>query len=84
MGLERGARIPKDKIEHWLRINWPDEFGSQSKRKIESMATFLRLPEDERGGYFKSDRHKYTLHDSIAERPVICWSGPILFSQMES
>ena len=57
MGLEPGTRTQKDTIEGWLRENWPDELGNPTKRKVESMATFLRHPEDERGGYFKRGRN---------------------------
>ena len=57
IGLEPGTRIPKETIESWLRENWPSELGNLTKRKMESMATFLRHPEDERGGYFKRGRN---------------------------
>ena len=56
MGLQPGTRIQKETIEGWLRENWPDELGDLTKRKVESMATFLRHPKDERGGYFKRSR----------------------------
>lgn len=56
MGLESGTRKPKETIEGWLRENWPDQFGEQTKRKIERMAHLLRHPKDERGGYFKPTR----------------------------
>ena len=55
---EAGNRIPKEIIENWLRENWPDELGKISKRKVVSMATFLRRPEDEKGGYFKPGRNE--------------------------
>ncbi len=58
MGLQPGTRIQKETIECWLRENWPDDLGGLSKRKVESMATFLRHPADQRGGYFKHDRDK--------------------------
>ena len=56
MGLEPNTRTPKETIEGWLRENWPDHLGESTKRKIERMATFLRHPEDERGGHFKPNR----------------------------
>jgi hypothetical protein len=43
-------RLPKDKIRQWLRDNWPSELGELSDNKIESMATFLRRPEHQKGG----------------------------------
>ena len=56
LGLKDGIRTPKEIIEGWLRENWPDHLGTPTNRKTESMATFLRHPEDERGGYFKPNR----------------------------
>jgi len=58
LNLKPSTRNPKDIIEGWLRQNWPDELGEPTNRKVESMATFLRHPEDQRGGYFKHDRDK--------------------------
>jgi hypothetical protein len=47
-----GRRLTKKEIEGYLRANWPknDELGKPTKNKIRTMATFLRRPEDERGG----------------------------------
>ena len=56
MGLGPGTRTPKKTIEAWLRENWPDQLGELSERKIKNMATSLRHPKDERGGYFKPNR----------------------------
>ena len=56
MSLGSGTRTPKETIKFWLRENWPDQLGNPTKNKIERMATFLRHPEDERGGYFKPNR----------------------------
>ena len=47
---QEGDRIPKKVIEGWLSDNWPHELGEPSPNKIKSMASFLRKPEDERGG----------------------------------
>lgn len=58
LGLKDGTRTPKEIIEGWLRENWPDELGKMTERKLQSMATFLRHPEDERGGTFKPGRNK--------------------------
>jgi hypothetical protein len=41
---------PKKVIEGWLSDNWPPELGEPTPNKIRSMASFLRRPEDERGG----------------------------------
>ena len=56
IGLEPGTRIQKRTIEDWLRDNWPGQLGKPTKRKIESMATSLRHPKDEQGGYLKPNR----------------------------
>ncbi len=56
MGLKPGTRTPKKIIEDWLRDNWPDHLGEPTKRKIEGMATSLRHPKDEQGGYLKPNR----------------------------
>jgi hypothetical protein len=56
MGLGAGTRTPKKTIEVWLQENWPDQLGELSERKIKNMATSLRHPKDERGGYFKPNR----------------------------
>ena len=56
MRLGPGTRTPKKTIEAWLRENWPDQLGELSERKIKNMATSLRYPKDERGGYFKPNR----------------------------
>ncbi len=56
MNMEPGTRIPKKNIEDWLRGNWPDQLGESTERKIKLMATFLRYPADEQGGYFNPNR----------------------------
>jgi hypothetical protein len=45
--------MPKKSIEHWLRTNWPKELGQPSETKIATLATYLRKPEDEKGGLKK-------------------------------
>jgi hypothetical protein len=53
LGLKEDKRITKGQIEKWLESHWPtDRLGEFSKGKIEFMATFLRHPTDEKGGYF--------------------------------
>lgn len=44
------GRIEKKLIEHWLRQNWPEELGVATETKISTLATYLRKPEDEKGG----------------------------------
>ena len=44
------GRTSKKTLEGWIRDNWPDELGVATETKITNMATFLRRPEDERGG----------------------------------
>ena len=56
MGLKPGIRTPKKTIEAWLRENWHDQLGELTERKIKHMATSLRQPKDELGGYFKPNR----------------------------
>ena len=56
MGLKSGTRTPKKNIEGWLRDNWLDHLGEPTKRKIERMASSLRHPKDEQGGYLKPNR----------------------------
>ena len=44
----------KDNVKEWLIANWPSEFGALDPNRrndeIEKMATFLRRPEDKKGG----------------------------------
>lgn len=44
------GRTSKKTLERWIRDNWPDGLGEATETKITNMATFLRRPEDERGG----------------------------------
>ena len=43
-------RVEKKLIEHWLDQNWPKELGIPTQTKIATLATYLRRPEDEKGG----------------------------------
>ena len=43
-------RVEKKLIEYWLRKNWPMELGEATTTKISTLATYLRRPEDEKGG----------------------------------
>ena len=56
LGLDANTKITKEKIENWLRENWQEDLGQISNRKIEQMATFIRQPEDQKGGHFKPRR----------------------------
>jgi hypothetical protein len=56
LGLTQERRLTKDQVMHRLREMWPADLGEPSKGKIEFMATFLRHPEDEAGGYYKPER----------------------------
>jgi hypothetical protein len=44
------GRVEKKVIEHWLQQNWPTELGNSTPTKISTLATYLRRPEDEKGG----------------------------------
>jgi len=54
--LSDERRLPKDEIKRWLKDNWPCDLGELSDTKLFYMATFLRHPDDEKGGHFKGDR----------------------------
>jgi hypothetical protein len=45
------GKTTKKVIEAWLEDNWPEELGESTPTKIGYMATLLRRPSDERGGY---------------------------------
>ena len=49
------GRTPKKVIEGWLRDNWRPELGKLTDTKVENMATFLRRPDDEKGGITTQD-----------------------------
>jgi hypothetical protein len=44
------GRLSKGIIMIWLKQNWPPSLGRDSDLKVKTMATFLRRPEDEKGG----------------------------------
>lgn len=44
------GRTPKKTVRAWLEEHWPAELGQPTPTKLDSMATFLRRPEDEKGG----------------------------------
>lgn len=48
--VKSDARVPKKVIETWLTQNWPPSLGKPTSNKIINMATFLRRPDDEKGG----------------------------------
>lgn len=54
--LSSDGRVPKKTVEAWLRENWPNELGAPTPNKITNMATFLRRPDEERGGNHAKDR----------------------------
>ena len=56
LDLRADTKPTKKQIEDWLRKHWPPELGQASESKIEYMATFLRRPEDERGGHYSRNR----------------------------
>jgi hypothetical protein len=56
LGLSETHRLTKEQIEDWLRIHWPADLGPASSNKIGFMATFLRDPDDQKGGHFKPVR----------------------------
>ena len=51
--LQLPKAIIKQDLEDWLRDKWPDDLGKKSDRKIAVMATYLRPPDAQRGGYFR-------------------------------
>jgi hypothetical protein len=53
LGLTADQRVPKVTIEKWIRDNWRSELGQVSDKKVSSMVTFLRRPEDGKGGNLK-------------------------------
>src|SRR4051812_45843667 len=56
LGLTRENRIPKSEVEQRLRENWAADLRAPSNAKVQAMATFLREPEDEAGGFYKPYR----------------------------
>ena len=62
MPLSPTKRTHKKTIEYWLRENWPQSLGQPTDYKIRSMATFLRRPEDEKGGIQRSSDAKASTH----------------------
>lgn len=54
-GLATGKRLPKKTLENWIKNNWPASLGAPTDRKVVYMATFLRRPDDEKGGYFRTE-----------------------------
>lgn len=44
------GRTSKKVLERWIRGNWPAALGIPTQTKINYIATFLRRPQDERGG----------------------------------
>jgi len=56
LGLEANTKVSKKSVEEWLRNNWPEDLGRVSNRKIETMATLLRQPKDQKGGFYRSRR----------------------------
>jgi hypothetical protein len=56
LGLSADKKKPKDQIEDYLRENWHEGLGPISDRKIGQMATFIREPEDQKGGRFDPRR----------------------------
>src|SRR5215218_6818136 len=56
LGLSADRRVTKQEIEAWIRKNWPRALGQSSSSKVEYMPTFLRHPEDEKGGHYRPMR----------------------------
>jgi hypothetical protein len=50
LGEEAVNRSKKEELEDIIRARWPVEIGEPSTNKISAMATFLRMPEAQRGG----------------------------------
>jgi hypothetical protein len=58
LDMKPDSRMPKDQIEEWIRLHWPDDLGKFSASKCQYIATFLREPADEKGGHFRQHRSK--------------------------
>lgn len=58
LGVSGSERLPKQHIISWLENNWPRGLGAPSNSKLEFMATFLRHPDDEKGGHFRPARQR--------------------------
>jgi hypothetical protein len=56
LGLSANRRLTKQEIEAWIRKSWPRDLGQLSNTKVEYMSTFLRHPEDEKGGHYRPMR----------------------------
>jgi len=50
LNLSPDNRTNLDEVICWLDENWPVDLDGKSERMIKSMATFLRRPEDKKGG----------------------------------
>jgi hypothetical protein len=50
LNVNANERADIKDIKNWLRENWPERLGGRTKAKIKYMATFIRRPEDSRGG----------------------------------
>lgn len=50
LNLSPDKRANMDNIINWLNNNWPPDLEGKSDRMIKSMATFLRRPQDKKGG----------------------------------
>lgn len=48
--FNQSKRTPKKTIEAWLHRNWPSDLREPTDTKVRNMASFLRRPEDEKGG----------------------------------
>lgn len=48
--FNKGGRTSKKIVKEWIESNWPAELGESTPAKVNYMATFLRKPEDEKGG----------------------------------
>lgn len=65
--LPDGSRVMKDEVERWLDKNWTPDLGEKSPKMISNMATFVRHPDDGRGGNVKSALSNLT-RKSIPDR----------------
>lgn len=50
--LPNGERMEPHKIRDWLGANWWPELGALSGAKLEMMTTFIRHPDDGKGGLY--------------------------------
>jgi hypothetical protein len=75
LNISEKNRRPKKQVMDWLETNWPPNLGRPSEEKVSAMATFLRHPEHEKGGYYRSGQSANGSTDEGFEAPLQPDSG---------